>query len=263
MLKKSCSSTSVSPTAIGPLGQRRMAALRSLLRRSATQARQQPKDTAHGQYDDNTELHCSRSPSYHLARDSTCCSCCPVLCAFAYSRPIRGQSLNDVQDAAALFGPASLRAASAAMLCLPHVCGHPGTAAVHACAASPSIAPPTQQHCHAETSDVRRITILHFNDVYNIQPGEVDPIGGAARFVHKCNELQKEHNALVLFSGDVFNPSQMSNVTKGEQMPPVLNAAGVQASVVGNHDLDFVRLEPFLLCSRPYAHCGPFCIHDA
>jgi len=44
---------------------------------------------------------------------------------------------------------------------------------------------------------------------------------------------------MVLFSGDSFNPSLMSTVTKGAQMPPVLNAAGVQAAVVGNHDLDF------------------------
>lgn len=51
-------------------------------------------------------------------------------------------------------------------------------------------------------------------------------------------ELQ-EHDALVLFSGDSFNPSLMSTVTKGAQMPPVLNAAGVQAAAVGNHDLDF------------------------
>ena len=33
----------------------------------------------------------------------------------------------------------------------------------------------------------------------------------------------------------------MSNVTKGEQMPLVLNACDVQAAVVGNHDLDFGR----------------------
>jgi len=42
---------------------------------------------------------------------------------------------------------------------------------------------------------------------------------------------------LVLFSGDAFNPSLMSTITFGKQMVPVLNAAGVKAAVVGNHDL--------------------------
>lgn len=32
---------------------------------------------------------------------------------------------------------------------------------------------------------------------------------------------------LVLFSGDAFSPSVMSTVTKGKQMPPILNALGV------------------------------------
>jgi len=43
----------------------------------------------------------------------------------------------------------------------------------------------------------------------------------------------------VLFSGDAFNPSLMSTVTRGEQMPPVLNRIGVHVASVGNHDLDF------------------------
>lgn len=56
---------------------------------------------------------------------------------------------------------------------------------------------------------------------------------------NSCDPMLQEHGALVLFSGDSFNPSLMSTVTKGAQMPPVLNAAGVQAAAVGNHDLDF------------------------
>lgn len=77
---------------------------------------------------------------------------------------------------------------------------------------------------------------------------------------------------MVLFSGDAFNPSLLSTITKvsstksetatefcfgafeddpsyafehvcnsvqGKQMIPVLNAAGIAAACVGNHDLDF------------------------
>jgi 2',3'-cyclic-nucleotide 2'-phosphodiesterase (5'-nucleotidase family) len=47
------------------------------------------------------------------------------------------------------------------------------------------------------------------------------------------------HNALVLFSGDSFNPSMMSTITAGAQMPPGLNQAQEAALYVGNHDLDF------------------------
>lgn len=46
-------------------------------------------------------------------------------------------------------------------------------------------------------------------------------------------------NPLIVFSGDAFNPSLLSTVTLGAQMPPVLNAIGVHVACVGNHDLDF------------------------
>jgi hypothetical protein len=31
----------------------------------------------------------------------------------------------------------------------------------------------------------RQLTIVHFNDVYNIEPSLKEPVGGAARLVHK------------------------------------------------------------------------------
>ena len=75
---------------------------------------------------------------------------------------------------------------------------------------------------------------MHFNDVYNIEACDgADPCGGAARFVTLLHSLRStgaavgENNGhvswpkgdpqpLVLFSGDAFNPSLMSTVTKGE-----------------------------------------------
>ncbi|KAI8471753.1 MAG: Metallo-dependent phosphatase-like protein [Monoraphidium minutum] len=84
----------------------------------------------------------------------------------------------------------------------------------------------------------RVLTILHFNDVYNIEPGTREPVGGAARFVGKVRSLSGVA-PLVLFSGDAFNPSLMSTVTLGKQMVPVLNAAGVAAACLGNHDIDY------------------------
>jgi len=89
-----------------------------------------------------------------------------------------------------------------------------------------------------DAGDSRILHILHFNDVYNIESGVQEPVGGAARF---CTALKSFSHLepLVLFSGDIFAPSFMSTITKGEQMVPVLNACGVHCSVYGNHDFDF------------------------
>lgn len=50
------------------------------------------------------------------------------------------------------------------------------------------------------------LTIVHFNDVYNVEEGEKEPIGGAARFKTKVDSL-RGLDPLVVFSGDALNPS--------------------------------------------------------
>lgn len=57
------------------------------------------------------------------------------------------------------------------------------------------------------------LTILHYNDVYNVDAtSQVEPIGGAARF---CTAMKtfKDENPLVLFSGDIFSPSMCKRNT--------------------------------------------------
>lgn len=51
-----------------------------------------------------------------------------------------------------------------------------------------------------------QMTILHFNDVYNIEPRDKEPVGGAARFATKLASY-KHLNPLIVFSGDCLNPS--------------------------------------------------------
>eukprot|EP00668_Euglena_longa_P029513 GGOE01036864.1.p1 GENE.GGOE01036864.1~~GGOE01036864.1.p1 ORF type:complete len:684 (+),score=206.12 GGOE01036864.1:67-2052(+) len=85
------------------------------------------------------------------------------------------------------------------------------------------------------TPRAQKLTILHFNDVYNIEPQDSEPIAGAARFMSMVQSLD---DPLVLFSGDAFNPSTMSTCTKGKQMPPILSALGVKVACIGNHDFD-------------------------
>ncbi len=52
-----------------------------------------------------------------------------------------------------------------------------------------------------------RVTVLHFNDVYNVAAREEpEPVGGAARFAAAFRSY--DHlSPIVLFSGDVFAPS--------------------------------------------------------
>lgn len=50
------------------------------------------------------------------------------------------------------------------------------------------------------------LTIIHFNDVYNIEGQRDEPRGGAARMVGYIKSIQ-DLNPLVLFSGDALNPS--------------------------------------------------------
>ncbi|XP_022107519.1 uncharacterized protein LOC110988384 [Acanthaster planci] len=82
------------------------------------------------------------------------------------------------------------------------------------------------------------LTLLHFNDVYNVEPREWEPVGGAARFATVVKGFLDE-SPLVFFSGDALNPSILSNVTRGQHMVPILNALKVNTAVYGNHDFDF------------------------
>lgn len=66
------------------------------------------------------------------------------------------------------------------------------------------------------------LRILHYNDVYHVEPGSREPVGGVARFQTLCDFYAKDERfaeaprLLTLFSGDAFNPSLESSVTKGE-----------------------------------------------
>ncbi|KAK0642155.1 Metallo-dependent phosphatase-like protein [Cercophora newfieldiana] len=87
--------------------------------------------------------------------------------------------------------------------------------------------------------------ILHYNDVYHLDPSSAEPVGGVARFVSLCKEYREgerfagQPKLVTVFSGDVFNPSLESSVTKGSHMVALLNTIGTDCACVGNHDLDF------------------------
>ncbi|SPQ24076.1 92d2bbde-163f-4fa5-bdd0-e4ac3ffd95cd [Thermothielavioides terrestris] len=119
---------------------------------------------------------------------------------------------------------------------------------------SPSSAPPSAEPVVTFSSgrDLNTppdLRLLHFNDVYHLDPSSAEPAGGAARFVTVCKEYREaerfrgQPELVTLFSGDVFNPSLESSITKGSHMVPLLNLIGTDCACVGNHDLDFGVLQ--------------------
>ena len=83
----------------------------------------------------------------------------------------------------------------------------------------------------------RKLEIIHFNDVYNIEGTENGTKGGASRFVSAFDQYGSK-DKLVLFSGDLFFPSNLSTFYNGEQMILPFNRLNTNISCLGNHELD-------------------------
>ena len=83
------------------------------------------------------------------------------------------------------------------------------------------------------------VRILAYNDVYHIEAGSAEPVGGVARFQTVVNHYRSDPRYLeqpkliTLFSGDAYNPSLESSVTKGKHMVPILNNIGTNVACVG------------------------------
>jgi len=87
------------------------------------------------------------------------------------------------------------------------------------------------------------ITIIHFNDVYEVAgilEGGVRR-GGMSRAAHFVNQQRKRNpeRTFVLFAGDALSPSVLSDLFEGEQMIDILNKMKIDAASLGNHEFDF------------------------
>ena len=89
------------------------------------------------------------------------------------------------------------------------------------------------------------ITILHFNDVYEITAVEAGHSGGLARVAHLRAALKAQHPALITtLGGDYVSPSALGTARvdgerlAGKQMVAVLNALGLDWATFGNHEFD-------------------------
>ena len=96
------------------------------------------------------------------------------------------------------------------------------------------------------------ITILHFNDVYEIEPIEAGHFGGLSRVTTVLQQLKRTHApVLSVLAGDYLSPSAIGTAVVdgqplgGRQMVDVLNAVGLDWATFGNHEFD-PPLEGFL-----------------
>lgn len=98
---------------------------------------------------------------------------------------------------------------------------------------------PTTLSGRADDKTTPDLRLIHYNDVYHVDASSAEPVGGLARFIYMCNEYRdgKQYEGqpelVTLFSGDAFNPSLESSVTKGAHMVPVLNSIGTDCACVG------------------------------
>lgn len=91
----------------------------------------------------------------------------------------------------------------------------------------------------------RTITILHFNDVYEITPVNAGKSGGLARVANLRARLKRQHAGLLTtLGGDYLSPSALGTARvngqrlAGRQMVDVLNFVGVDWATFGNHEFD-------------------------
>jgi 5'-nucleotidase/UDP-sugar diphosphatase len=102
-----------------------------------------------------------------------------------------------------------------------------------------SVAPPLRAQTGAT------ITILHFNDVYEITPVEAGKAGGLARVSNYRARLKaRVPNLITTLGGDYVSPSALGTARvdgerlAGRQMVAVLNTIGLDWATFGNHEFD-------------------------
>jgi 5'-nucleotidase len=89
------------------------------------------------------------------------------------------------------------------------------------------------------------LTIVHFNDVYEIGPVEGGRVGGLARVATVIKDLRRTHApVMTTLGGDYLSPSALGTARVdgeaigGRQMVDVLNALGLEWATLGNHEFD-------------------------
>jgi len=96
-----------------------------------------------------------------------------------------------------------------------------------------------------ESNDIRRLTILHTNDVHSrLEPFPMDGgrnqgLGGVAARAQLIQQIRSEEDqVLLLDAGDIFQGTPFFNLYKGEPEMKAMAAMNYDAVTMGNHDFD-------------------------
>ena len=93
---------------------------------------------------------------------------------------------------------------------------------------------------HRAAGSEARVTFLHINDAYELEPVDGGRRGGMARLAALVKRIRgAQPHAIFTHGGDAISPSVMSTYLKGEQMIAALNAIGLDVATFGNHEFDF------------------------
>jgi hypothetical protein len=101
----------------------------------------------------------------------------------------------------------------------------------------PSVEPVVTFSSGRDVNSPPDLRLLHYNDVYHLDPSSAEPVGGIARFVSLCKEYREaerfrgQPELVTLFSGDVFNPSLESSITKGQSHYSLQGYRGTSADI--------------------------------
>ena len=94
------------------------------------------------------------------------------------------------------------------------------------------------------------ITFVQVNDVYEIAPLEGGKAGGMARVATlKKEQLALNPHTFLIMAGDFVSPSVYNSLKyegkriRGRQMIEVMNAAGMDIAIFGNHEFDITENE--------------------
>lgn len=93
------------------------------------------------------------------------------------------------------------------------------------------------EHISAEDADMKKITIVHTNDIH----AQMDDLDKLAAY----NQKEKE-NADIFFyvdAGDIFSGNPVVDMNKGKPMIDLLNQVGLEVIGIGNHEFDYGAAE--------------------
>jgi 5'-nucleotidase / UDP-sugar diphosphatase len=94
--------------------------------------------------------------------------------------------------------------------------------------------------CGSGQPNIRKLTILHTNDLHARLLPDADGRGGFAYVAAAIREEKAKSEAtLVLHAGDFVQGTPVSTIFRGEPVWEVANHLGIDVNILGNHEFDY------------------------